>query len=70
MKNKRQDLVNNLRQTTNDENESPQSSQEFVSKLMTDEWEKMKLESPLLNKLPQCTYKENFVSKTNSLLSF
>ena len=55
LKNKRQDFVNSLRQADGyDSSDSSQSSQGFVNQLMVDEWEKMKLESPLLSNLPQC----------------
>ena len=47
LKNKRNDMVNSMRQM--DESESPISSQEIVNEVMLDEWGKMKLESPLLS---------------------
>ncbi|XP_057294353.1 RPA-interacting protein B-like [Hydractinia symbiolongicarpus] len=61
LKSKRHELVSNIRQAS-EKVYSPHSSQEFVSNLMTDEWKKMKLESPLLSSLPHCRRgaKENF----------
>ena len=47
LKDKRNDMVNNLRQM--DDPESPISSQELVNEVILDEWGKMKLESPLLS---------------------
>lgn len=48
--------MNDLRQM----DESPQSSQEFVNEVMLGEWDRLKLESPLLSSYPKCQYSEAF----------
>ena len=61
LKDSRERLVNSFRHSPLG---SPSSSQELVNQVMIHEWEQMKLESPLLSRLPQhlsCSKDEQFV---------
>ena len=49
LRNKRHDFVNSLRTKTPGSPGSPSSSQEYVNQVMLEEWQQMKLESPLLS---------------------
>jgi len=49
LRNKRHDFVNSLRSQNAGSPGSPSSSQEYVNQVMLEEWQQMKLESPLLS---------------------
>ena len=68
LKDKRHHLINTLRQVEG-ENEGSQSSQEFVNEVILDEWDKMKLETPLLSKYPKCEYSEAYNTFVGYLFS-
>jgi len=61
LKNKRHDYVNTLRNTGGNSPRSPSSSQEYVNQVMLEEWNQMKLESPLLSssKRPRGSKRKN-----------